>query len=500
MALLFFTLLISLLLLPLLFIKLVFSAYPKPKTSLPPSPPSLPIIGHLHLLKPPLHHSLSSLSTQFGPILHLRIGFRPVVVVSSGELAEECFTINDVVFANRPHFPSSKEVTNDFTTLIFSDYGPLWRNLRKTATVHVLSGHRLLSSASARHEESRYLAHKLFVGSGQNISTFKKINLKETVLEFTLNIIMGIVAGKRYHGQEFRQMIADVALLASGASLEDFFPFLRPFLKFTEVSRRTKRLVAVRNEFSQNLIDEHKRSGFEKKTMIGDLLALQEREPDVYTDDLIKSLTLSLLHAGTSTTSNTLEWATSLLLNHPDKLIKSRHEINTVIGKNRLMQESDFPNLPYLRAIINETFRLHPVVPLNVPHESSEECFVGGYRIPKGTMLLINIHAIHRDHSSWDEPTEFRPERFLEGSKEEGRWMMTFGMGRRKCPGESLAVKVIGLALGTMIQCFEWERIDGKEIDMMEGSGISMPKAVRLEALYRPRNEMIPFLRGVQFK
>ncbi|KAJ3674321.1 hypothetical protein LUZ60_004937 [Juncus effusus] len=500
----FYILSILLLLLSLLLTKLLFSAYPKPKTSLPPSPPSLPILGHLHLVKPPLHGSLSSLSAQLGPILYLRLGFRPVVVVSSVELAEECFTTNDVALGNRPQFPSAKEVTNGFTTVIFSSYGARWRNLRKIATVQVLSSHRLLSSTVARHEESKYLARRLFVGSGDDKSTFKRINVKEIIFEFVLNVIMGILAGKRYYGEEakdweearqFRKQVEDIAVLVSGTNLEDFFPFLNPFVKFRSAKRKLMGLVKQREEFSQKLVDEHKVE--RKKTMIGDLLALQEREPDVFTDEIIRSLTLSLLQAGTDTSSNTIEWAMSLLLNNPNSLTKAQHEINTVIGTNRLIQESDIPNLPYLRAIINETFRLHPVVPLDVPHESAEECFVGGYKIPKGTMLLVNIHAIHRDPDSWDEPEEFRPERFLEGSKGKRGEIITFGMGRRKCPGEGLAMRMIGLGLGTLMQCFEWETIDGKEVDMMEGSGITMRKEKNLEALYRTRPEMVDFLMGI---
>ena len=136
---------------------------------------SLPIIGHLHLLKKPLHHSLSQLSARYGPILYLRFGYRPTLVISSPQLAEECFTTNDVAFANRPNFPSFKEVTNNYTTIIFSKYGPLWRNLRKISTVHVLSNHRLLSSTSSRNDEARYLVRRLFVGSADNKLVFQKV-------------------------------------------------------------------------------------------------------------------------------------------------------------------------------------------------------------------------------------------------------------------------------------------------------------------------------------
>jgi cytochrome P450 len=179
---------------------------------------------------------------------------------------------------------------------------------------------------------------------------------------------------------------------------------------------------------------------------------------------------------------------------------KLRAEIDNVIGKTRLLEEADLPNLPYLQCVIAETLRVHPIAPLMAPHESSADCSVGGYDVPAGTMLLVNVHAMHRDAGVWGEEAEaeaFSPERF-EGGKSDGKWMLPFGMGRRRCPGEGLAVKVVGVALGTLVQCFEWRRIGYTEaVDMTEGSGITMPKAVPLEALYWPRPEMVQTLNAL---
>lgn len=184
----------------------------------------------------------------------------------------------------------------------------------------------------------------------------------------------------------------------------------------------------------------------------------------------------------------------ALLLNHPAAMAKLRTEINHVVGNTRLVEETDLPNLPYLQRVITETLRLHPIAPLMAPHESSADCSVAGYDIPAGTMLLVNVHAMHRDARVWGEDAgTFSPERF-ENGKSDGKWMRPFGMGRRRCPGEGFAMKVVGLAIGTLVQCFEWRRVGDTEVDMTEGSGITMPKAVPLEALYWPRPEMVPAL------
>ncbi|CAN1274323.1 Cytochrome P450 81Q32 [Linum perenne] len=133
---------------------------------------------------------------------------------------------------------------------------------------------------------------------------------------------------------------------------------------------------------------------------------------------------------------------------------------------------------------------MYPVAPLLVPHESSEECTVGGFHVPRGTMLLVNTWAIHRDPKLWDDPEKFNPERFLMEESEYSMMMMPFGTGRRRCPGESLAMRVIGLALGSIIQCFEWERVGEEMVDMTESNGLTMPKLHPLLAKCRPAPNM----------
>jgi cytochrome P450 len=202
----------------------------------------------------------------------------------------------------------------------------------------------------------------------------------------------------------------------------------------------------------------------------------------------------SILQTGTDTSSSAIEWGMAELLNNLAATAKARAELDKVVGTGRLLEEADLPSLPYLQCIITETLRLHPIGPLLAPHESSADCTVAGYDIPAGTMLLVNVHMMHRDAGIWEEPMRFMPERF-EGGKDEGKWMLPFGMGRRRCPGEAFAMKVVGLTLGTLVQCFEWSRVGEEVVDMSEGPGLTMPMAVPLEALYWPRADMTPVLR-----
>jgi cytochrome P450 len=152
--------------------------------------------------------------------------------------------------------------------------------------------------------------------------------------------------------------------------------------------------------------------------------------------------------AGTDTSSTTIEWALAELINNPDVMEKATQEIDSVTRKSRLIQEHDLPNLPYLRAILKETLRLHPTVPL-VPRESTENCNVCGFEIPAKSLLYVNLWSMARDPKLWKNPNEFKPERFMneENNKLDVRGqnfqLMPFGTGRRTCPGVSLALQVI---------------------------------------------------------
>ena len=205
----------------------------------------------------------------------------------------------------------------------------------------------------------------------------------------------------------------------------------------------------------------------------------------------------AMLVAGSETSATTMEWAFSLLLNHPKKMNKVQEEIDTYVGQDQMLNGLDTTKLKYLQNVITETLRLYPVAPLLLPHESSNDCKVCGFDIPRGTMLLVNLWTLHRDANLWVDPAMFVPERFEGEEADEVYNMIPFGIGRRACPGAVLAKRVMGHALGTLIQCFEWERIGHQEIDMTEGIGLTMPKLEPLVALCRPRQSMIKVLSNI---
>ncbi|KAL0343542.1 UNVERIFIED_CONTAM: cytochrome [Sesamum angustifolium] len=464
---------------------------------LPPTPaPALPIIGHLHLLAPPLHRTLERFSQTHGPIFSLKLGSRRVVVVSSPELVEECFTTNDIILSNRPQILADKYVGYNHSTTVGANYGDLWRGLRRLGAQEVLSSARVNAFSWIRQDEMRRTLQSMVMNGNESV----KLDLKRKLFDLIFNIIMRMLAGKRYCGTEegeheqsgerWREMISEVLESAEATNPEDFLPFLL-WIDYRGLKKKLAGLAEKMDGFYQGLMDEHRQE--KRNTIVGHLLSLQESDPEFYTDQIIKGFMANMIIAGTDTSAVTIEWAMSLLLNNPDVLQKAKLEIDSQVGHQRLVEEQDLPNLPFLHSIIFETFRLFPAGPLVVPRESSADCKVGGYDIPRGTMLLVNAWAIHRDPKVWSDPMSFKPER-IDRREVETHRLMPFGLGRRACPGAGLGQRMVGLALASFIQCFEWERVSSEEVDLTEGAGLTMPKLKPLEAMCRPRQIMLKVL------
>ncbi|KAK4599282.1 hypothetical protein RGQ29_009370 [Quercus rubra] len=474
--------------------------------NLPPSPFSLPIIGHLHLLKQPLHQTLETLSLQYGPILSLKFGSRSILVVSSPSAVEECFTKNDIIFANRPQTMSGDRLTYNCTAPVWAPYGHLWRNLRRVSTIEIFSHISLQKSSTIREEVVYSLLRQLFKVS--NIEP-QKVDFKYLSTLLVSNIMMRILAGKPCVGEEFTcvdvgkkllKEFKEVYFASLAVNICDFFPILR-WVGYKGLEKKMIRIHRKRDEALGRLMEEISRLNNDniidvekKRTLIETLFSLRKSDPEFFSDDVIKSLTLMMLIAGTDTTATTIEWAMSLLLNHPEVLQKVKAEIDKQVGDERLINDLDLAKLPYLRCVINETLRLYPTSPLLLPHFSSADCTVGGFHIPRGTILLVNAWSMHRDPKFWEKPTKFEPERFEEiNGEREGFKFIPFGIGRRVCPGAGMAMRVISLALGSLIQCFDWEMVE-KETDMTSSFGFLMAKTQPLEAVCTPCTSMTNIL------
>ena len=200
-----------------------------------------------------------------------------------------------------------------------------------------------------------------------------------------------------------------------------------------------------------------------------------------------------MLNGGTESSGAAVEWAIARLLKKPEIFKKATDELDKVIGPDRWVEENDMHNLPYIRAIVKETMRLHPLVPLLGPQRAREDCNVGGYDIPKDTCIFVNVWTIGRDPTLRDKPEEFCPERFtgkeidLKGNHFE---LLPFGAGRRMCPGYSLGLKIIESSLANLLHGFNWKlpsKMTGEDLEMGEIYGLSCNMKVPLVTVAHPR-------------
>nr|KJB55339.1 hypothetical protein B456_009G071700 [Gossypium raimondii] len=202
--------------------------------------------------------------------------------------------------------------------------------------------------------------------------------------------------------------------------------------------------------------------------------------------ELIKEMFI----AGTETTSSTVEWGMAEILRKPSVLKKLLLELDQVVGKDRFVVESDIPKLAYLQAVVKEVFRLHPGVPLIIPRRTNEACEVAGYHIPKHCIVYVNVWGMARDPNVWEDPLEFKPERFIGSSvdvKGQDFNLLPFGTGRRSCVGWPLAHRMVHYYLAALLHAFQWESPPDVLNDLGERVGLTIQKGKSLLSTPKPR-------------
>lgn len=204
-----------------------------------------------------------------------------------------------------------------------------------------------------------------------------------------------------------------------------------------------------------------------------------------------------LFIGGTDTLSSTVEWAMTELLRNQEKMEKAKAELQRVIGVNNPLKEDDIFRLPYLRAIVKETFRLHPPTPFLVPREVFTATKLGEFTVPKNTKVLVNVWAIGRDPGVWKNADMFEPERFLDSSIDfggEDYELIPFGSGLRMCVGMEMASKMVQVMLGSLIHSVNWKLEDGmkpEDIDVDDKLGFNLQKAKPMLAIPVLQNKYV---------
>ncbi|KAH6763854.1 hypothetical protein C2S51_015103 [Perilla frutescens var. frutescens] len=470
---------------------------------LPPGPKPWPIIGNLNLLGPLPHRSLHLLSQKYGEIMLLKFGKFPVVVASSPKMAEQFLKVHDANFASRPALAAGKYISYDYSDVSFSPYSPYWRETRKIFMMEVLNAKKLDSFEQIRVEERRCLLSRL-----RSLSR-KPVVLRDELKRCNLSTICRILFRDKYFGEseeeksivdmhELREIVNEWLLLSGAFNIGDWIPWLN-FLDLQGYVKRMKELRKKMDKFYDYVIDDHlaKRGGekdYAKKDFVDVLLQIAE-DPNAevkLTRDCVKALITNLLVGGTDASASAVEWAINEILKQPSIIEKAKVELNRVIGRNRWVEESDFTHLPYIDAIIIETFRLRPLGTLLAPRYAIQDCNVAGYDIPKGTTIIVSPWTIQRDPNLWDAPEEFVPERFIgrdidmSGSN---FTLLPFGSGRRRCVGFNLGLKTVRTTLANLLHGFELKLVEGmrpQDICMDEQYGLSTHPKHPLSIILKP--------------
>ncbi|CAN6694502.1 unnamed protein product [Malus baccata var. baccata] len=469
--------------------------------SSPPSPRKLPVIGNLHQLGPHIHRSLNSLAQRHGPLMLLHFGSVPVLVVSSDDAACEIMKTQDITFANRPKNIFFKKVCYNFKDVATAPYGEYWRQVKSVCVLNLLSNKRVRSFSIVREEETESLITKI---SQSSTSTSSVVNLSEMLETLTNDVVCRVALGAKYsnrgeRGKVFKKLSSELSILMSRIHIGDYIPWLAWVSRLNGLDAKFDNLAKRFDEFLEMVVQEHTGDALikneDQKDLVDILLCLQkERGDDSLIDGVsIKAIILNMFLGGTNTSFTLMEWTMSELLRHPQIMEKLQNEVRGIVGnKTDIITEDDLVGMHYLKAVIKETLRLHPPVPLLLPRMSSQDATINGYSIKANTHVIVNAWQIGRDPKSYNNPEEYEPERFLNSTldyKGNDFHYIPFGAGRRGCPGVQFAMAVQEIALANLVHKFDWalpNAARGEDLDMTESTGASVRRLYPLKVVAIP--------------
>ncbi|CAN1278246.1 3,9-dihydroxypterocarpan 6A-monooxygenase [Linum perenne] len=453
-----------------------------PSGAPPPSPPALPIVGHLHLIGRGLPKSFQALAQTYGPLIQIRMGFSTCVVASNDAVAKQIFKAQDLNFSSRPEFGSSEYFIYRGSRFVTAQYGEYWRFMKKLSMTRLLSVPQLRLFADVVDDEKV----RLVMSAARCADDGSLFDLSRAFTKLTNNTICRMAMSTRCSGddegcREMRRMVSEIMDIAGKFGVNGLFGVLKKVDLFgygKMLQDALWRYDGVMEEIMKGYEKKSAKGGCEEKDVMDILMeSYQDENAEVkLTRTQIKHFIIELLMASIDTTAATLQWTMAELINRPTILNKLRTEIDSIVGSTRLVKESDVPNLPYLRAVVKESLRLHTAAPM-IPRECTQDCQVNGFQVKVNTRVLVNAYAIMRDPDTWRDPDKFEPERFLleEDCRGDGFGFefVAFGGGRRGCVGSRHVDVVMHTTVAALVQRFDWRVRDGEKIDISVALGFT---------------------------
>ncbi|KAI3719818.1 hypothetical protein L6452_20723 [Arctium lappa] len=486
--------------------------------SLPPGPSylssNLLLLTNSRLNLEPI---LRNLKSKYGPLITFSIGFRPSIFVADHSLAHHILIQNGAVFSDRPRTFAQRNISS-------ASYGPTWRLLRRNLASEVLHPSRVKSYSWARKWILRILIDRLYQerNPAEAAAGIKVVDHFQFAM-FSLLVLMCF--GEKLGEQEINEIARvqrDMLLIVGSGR----FTVLTMFPKLGKIlfRNRWKQFQQLLEDKEQVLIPlirsriEAPNSDPQIVAYVDTLINLHLPEVEAtagnggkLTDKEMVSMCSEFLNAGTDTTSTALQWIMANLVKHPDIQSKLYDEIVTVVGPppppaateepESVINEDDLQKMPFLKAVVLEGLRRHPPAHFVLPHRVVKEVEVEGYKIPEGATINFFVADMGWDPKVWDDPMEFKPERFMmnddgdvinggfdvSGSK--GIKMMPFGAGRRICPGSDLALLHLEYFVANLIWFFRWTADDGYGVDLSEKVEFTVVMKNPLHARIFPRAE-----------
>ncbi|MFS7942951.1 putative flavonoid 3'-monooxygenase [Helianthus anomalus] len=467
----------------------------KPKSTIP-GPRGYPFIGSMHLMSGLAHRKLARTANYCGAtrLMALSLGETRVVVTCKPDVAKDI--LNSSAFADRPVKESAYGLM--FNRAIgFAPYGVYWRTLRRIAASHLFSPKQIKVSEGQR----------MVIGS-QIVEMFREqqnrtcsVCVRDVLKRASLSNMMWSVFGRKYRvdsndvdSVELRRLVDEGYDLLGVLNWTDHLPWLSDFDP-QGVRSRCSKLVPKVNRFVKRIINEHQAKPAQLDGDFTDVLLSLEGADKLSEPDMIAVL-WEMIFRGTDTVAVLIEWILARLVLHVDVQQKVQDELQRVVGGSRAVTEADVTSLVYLPAVVKEVLRLHPPGPLlSWARLAITDTVIDGHQVPVGTTAMVNMWAITRDPEIWNNPLEFRPERFL--SESEGLVDMSvmgsdlrlapFGSGRRSCPGKNLGLTTVSFWVASLLQKFEFGRCDGYDVDLSEVLKLSCEMATPLRVTLRSR-------------
>ncbi|KAG1335402.1 ent-kaurene oxidase 2 [Cocos nucifera] len=439
----------------------------------PPAVPGLPLIGNLHQLKDKKpHQTFAKWSEIYGPIYSIRTGASTMVVLNSAEVAKEAMVTRFNSISTRKLSNALTLLTSNKSMVATSDYGEFHKMVKRYILTSVLGSNAQKRYRGLRDTMINNIVNILHSEIKDNPQS--AVNLREPFKAELFRLALTEALGKDVEsvyveelGQEmskkeiFNVLVLDPMMGAIEVDWRDFFPYLR-WVPNRSMEMKVQRIVARKTAVTRALINEQKKRialGEEINCYLDFLLS-----ENTLTEEKLTTLIWEAIIEASDTTLVTTEWAMYELAKSPKCQDRLYHEIREVCGSEMVMEEH-LPQLPYLNAVFHETLRKYspaPIVPLRYAHEDTQ---LGGYDIPAGTQVAINLYACNMNQKDWDEPEEWKPERFLSSNFEpmDLYKTMAFGAGKRVCAGSLQAMVISCTAIGRFVQEFEWRLKEGEE-------------------------------------